>query len=553
MLIIFRLRSFVIRISYYFTSKVLFIEWEILSLNSCSLIITILFDWIRLRFSSLVIFISSMVLFYRRIYISGDKNFYRFIILVYLFVVSIIFLIISPNIISILIGWDGLGLVSYCLVIYYQNVKSANAGILTVLTNRIGDVAILLSISWLLNFGSWNFYYLQYVYQEFELFLVTFLVVLAAMTKRAQIPFSAWLPAAMAAPTPVSSLVHSSTLVTAGVYLLIRFNFVLGESKFLLLISVLTIFMSGYGANYEIDLKKIIALSTLSQLGVMIITLSLGFYELSFFHLITHALFKSLLFLCAGAIIHGLGDIQDIRYLGGILSGLPIISVYFIGSSLALCGFPFLAGFYSKDVILEIFFMGHINIVILVFIFLSTIFTLTYSIRLIYYLYFKNLGLKNYLSLEESSNIYVPIFNLFIISIFRGSFLSWLVFPPFLVILPFLLKVLVIIGLSFFFLLLSGVILNYRIFRGGFSFPRLYFGLIWFMPNLSTFFIYPLLGLGNFFLKNFDHSWVEKLSGQGVFLKIRASRIKIDIISLLNLKTFLFFFIFFLVVIFVIV
>jgi len=227
------------------------------------------------------------------------------------------------------------------------------------------------------------------------------IVLLAAITKRAQIPFSAWLPAAMAAPTPVSSLVHSSTLVTAGVYLLIRFNNLLGERRLLFLISVLTMFMSGLGANYEIDLKKIIALSTLRQLGVIIITLSLGFYELSFFHLMTHALFKSLLFLCAGAMIHGIGDIQDIRYLGGVIIGLPVITIFFITSSLALCGFPFLAGFYSKDLILEIFFNMHINIFILFLVFVSTIFTLTYSLRLIYFLFFKNLGLKNYLSLRE--------------------------------------------------------------------------------------------------------------------------------------------------------
>jgi len=198
----------------------------------------------------------------------------------------------------------------------------------------------------------------------------------------------------------------------------------LGERKFLFFISVLTIFMSGYGANYEIDLKKIIALSTLRQLGVIIITLSLGLYELSFFHLIAHALFKSLLFLCAGAVIHGIGDIQDIRYLGGVLRGLPVISVFFISASLALCGFPFLSGFYSKDLILEIFFRGHINIFILLVVFISTIFTLTYSIRLVYFIFFKNLGLKNFLSLEEAYYIYKPILALFIISVLSGSFIS---------------------------------------------------------------------------------------------------------------------------------
>jgi NADH-ubiquinone oxidoreductase chain 5 len=144
------------------------------------------------------------------------------------------------------------------------------------------------------------------------------MVILAGITKRAQIPFSAWLPAAMAAPTPVSALVHSSTLVTAGVYLLIRFHYILLENNFLFYVGVFTIFISGLGANFEIDLKKIIALSTLSQLGVIIISLGLGLVELSFFHLLTHALFKSLLFLCAGVYIHGVGDIQDIRFLGGM-------------------------------------------------------------------------------------------------------------------------------------------------------------------------------------------------------------------------------------------
>src|SRR5207237_2193866 len=164
----------------------------------------------------------------------------------------------------------------------------------------------------------------------------------------------------MAAPTPVSSLVHSSTLVTAGVYLLIRFHELIQVNSFLLLFSIITIFISGVGANFEIDLKKSIALFTLIQLGVIIIILSLGIYELSYFHLITHALFKSLLFLCAGVYIHSMGDIQDIRIIGGVGKILPLTSVFFIGCSLSLCGFPFLAGFYSKDLIIDISFIGSI-------------------------------------------------------------------------------------------------------------------------------------------------------------------------------------------------
>lgn len=232
----------------------------------------------------------------------GDNSLNKFIYIIFLFVASIALIILSPNIIRILLGWDGLGLVSYCLVIYYHNVKSYNSGMLTILSNRLGDIAILLCISWIVNFGSFNFYYIQYI--DYDLYVILLLVVIAAITKRAQIPFSAWLPAAMAAPTPVSSLVHSSTLVTAGVYLLIRFHNLLEYNSYLLVISVLTLFMSGLGANYEIDLKKIIALSTLSQLGIIMFILSLGQYEIAFFHLVRHATFKSLLFLCAGYYIH---------------------------------------------------------------------------------------------------------------------------------------------------------------------------------------------------------------------------------------------------------
>jgi NADH-ubiquinone oxidoreductase chain 5 len=262
----------------------------------------------------------------------------------------------------------------------------------------------------------------MYCYRELHIIIV--LVILAAITKRAQIPFSAWLPAAIAAPTPVSALVHSSTLVTAGVYLLIRFNVILGVNNFLFYTGVFTILMSGLGANFETDLKKIIALSTLSQLGLIITTLSIGFFELSFFHLLTHALFKSLLFLCAGVFIHSIGDTQDIRHLGGVAISCPVTSFYFTGASLALCGFPFLAGFYSKDLILDSYFILSTNIVMFLFIFFATIFTLTYSVRLIYYLFFKNLGAKTLLNLEETRGMLTPISLLYMSSVTAGSFMG---------------------------------------------------------------------------------------------------------------------------------
>jgi len=178
-----------------------------------------------------VLLISGLVILYSKDYMAADKSINRFILLVLIFVFSIILLIISPNLIRILLGWDGLGLVSYCLVVYFQNVKSFNAGMLTALSYRIGDVALLIAIAWILNYGGWNYiFYLDYFKGDNLIKIIGGFVLLAAITKRAQIPFSSWLPAAIAAPTPVSALVHSSTLVTAGVYLLIRFNCLLFDN-----------------------------------------------------------------------------------------------------------------------------------------------------------------------------------------------------------------------------------------------------------------------------------------------------------------------------------
>lgn len=280
----------------------------------------------------------------------------RFLILVILFVARMLLVIFSLNIVRIILGWDGLGLSSYLLVIFYQNSKSLRAGIITALTNRIGDVAIILAIGVIVEAGGWEFITLILGEDRSLRAELGILIVLAAITKRAQLPFSAWLPAAMAAPTPVRSLVHSSTLVTAGVYLLLRFRPFLqsnGIRPYLLVLGGGTMLIAGIGAMLEVDLKKIVALSTLRQLGLIVIRLSVGIYLFTLFHLLTHACFKALLFLCSGKIIHDLGGCQDIRFIGGLASYLPVTGSCFFLANVSLCGFPFLAGFYSKDLILE--------------------------------------------------------------------------------------------------------------------------------------------------------------------------------------------------------
>nr|WID87036.1 NADH dehydrogenase subunit 5 [Carausius sp.] len=500
------------------------VEFELFSLNSNQFIMLLLFDWISLLFMSFVIFISSLIVLYSNYYMSGDIFMNRFLILVFMFILSMMLMIISPNMISILVGWDGLGLVSYCLVIYYQNIKSFNAGMITALSNRVGDSMLLLSIAWLFNYGSWNYFlYMDFYNCSNDIKFIGIMIVIASMTKSAQIPFSPWLPAAMAAPTPVSSLVHSSTLVTAGVYLLIRFNPLYIDtslSKFLLFISLITMFMAGVCANFEFDLKKIVALSTLSQLGLMMSILSFGYIYLAYFHLLTHALFKALLFMCSGVIIHSVKDNQDIRMLGNMYIQMPLVSICFIISSLCLCGFPFLSGFYSKDLILDYYSMGSFGMFSYFMFYFSTGLTVSYSIRLIYYLMIKNFSFYSYHNMHDSSwGMLMPMSVLLVVAIFGGCMLSWIIIPtPYYISMPFFLKlmVLVVCFLGFWsgYLISSCTISDLSIkyiFNMG-----LFFGNMWFMPYITVKLPYYYLFLGQSINKSMDFGWFELVGGQGL-------------------------------------
>lgn len=397
-------------------------EWLVLSINSIILEFYVLVDWVSCLFIGFILVISSIVLIYRMDYIKGDRGINRFFYLVLLFVFSIVLIILRPRMVRIIFGWDILGLVSYCLVIYYRRYYASYSGMVTVLTNRIGDVGLLLAIALMIVNGRWNICFLSIN------FLLVLIIILASITKRAQMPFSYWLPLAMAAPTPVSSLVHSSTLVTAGVYLVIRFNeFIRGGriSFILLFISVFTMFIAGALARVEYDLKKVIALSTLRQLGLIMIVLRLGAWKLGFFHLLTHAVFKSLLFLCTGWIIHSLKDIQDIRCYGGMNEVFPFVSMSLYVSILGLIGFPFLSGFYSKDLILEFVYVSNISLFLLFFILLSVSLTVLYSVRLCYYIYFADLKLNSRVNGGNRLNISISILILLGVRITVGSGLRW--------------------------------------------------------------------------------------------------------------------------------
>nr|YP_010461141.1 NADH dehydrogenase subunit 5 [Agnidra scabiosa]UUF68412.1 NADH dehydrogenase subunit 5 [Agnidra scabiosa] len=552
-LFLFMLINFFFFIYFVMNNIILFLEWEIISLNSVSIVMSILLDWMSLLFMMFVSLISSVVIYYSKSYMHSELNLGRFIILVLLFVFSMIMLIVSPNIISILLGWDGLGLVSYCLVIYYQNLKSYNAGMLTALSNRIGDVLILMVISWMLNYGSWNYiFYLDFMKNDYVMFIVSFMIIMAAMTKSAQIPFSSWLPAAMAAPTPVSALVHSSTLVTAGVYLLIRFNLLLVDMffmKILLLFSGLTMFMAGVSANYEFDLKKIIALSTLSQLGLMMSILSMGLPDLAFFHLLTHAMFKALLFMCAGVIIHMMNDIQDIRFMGGISLYIPYTSLCMNISNLALCGIPFLAGFYSKDLILEMVSFNNLNLLVFLLYYVSTGLTVFYTLRLLMYLMINDFNLLSVYNLYDEDYIMLKsMFILLFMSVVSGSFLSWMIFSyPYMIYLPFNMKMMVvyvsILGGILGYLVSNMMMYSLNKFIEFYNLSN-FLGLMWFLPNLSTYGLnYYVLNFSQNLVKNIDYGWSELYSGQGMYNIMKNYSIFFNLFQINNFKIYLFSFI----------
>lgn len=318
----------------------------------------------RTWFFLTVLFVRIIVFIFIYYYINTKRNFHYFIILTLFFVLSILIFIISKNLFIIFIGWDGLGVVRYLLVSFYSNWKSINSGIITFLSNRVGDGIIILFISFIIRW--WI------VRIKFFLMINIYLLILCRITKSAQIPFSSWLPEAIAAPTPISALVHSSTLVTAGVFLLFKLNF--SNSYFIpFIFGFVTFFIASFRASIETDFKKIVALSTLRQLGVLFIIFRRGFLFLFIFHLLSHAFFKRLLFIGVGRFLHSNWRLQDKRLIFNISSIFFMVVIQL--RLRALVGILFLRGIISKDLFIEVIMKNT---------FINLIFTLSFGITFYY-------------------------------------------------------------------------------------------------------------------------------------------------------------------------
>ena len=370
--------------------------------------IGLLFDYLTATMLVVISSISCLVHLYSTEYMEHDPFLNRFLGYLSLFTFFMLVLVTSDNFVQLFIGWEGVGLCSYLLINFWHTRILANkAALKAMIMNRIADVFFVISIFLLLIvFGTTDFMALstlvdktQVIYSigpwSFNIItVVCFFFIFGAIGKSAQLGFHTWLPDAMEGPTPVSSLLHAATMVTAGVFLIIRCNYFFENATHLLTIIAvfggLTAFFSAFVAVFQWDLKKVIAYSTCSQLGYMFLACGFSYYSVALFHLFNHAFFKALLFLSAGSIIHALNDEQDMRRMGGLLNFLPFTFVCVLFGSMAIMGFPFLTGFYSKDLILELLLSSYLidslffyNLAIA-----AAFLTAFYSFRLLIYVFF---------------------------------------------------------------------------------------------------------------------------------------------------------------------
>lgn len=408
-----------------------------------------LFDTLTVVMLLIITFISSIVHIYAVKYMENDPHIPRFMSYLSIFTFFMLVLVSSDNLIQMFLGWEGVGLASYLLInFWYTRLNANQSAIKALLVNRIGDYSLSLgifsifflfkSLDYTVIFSCTPFFLTYYIYfLGFKIHSLTWIVLLffvGAVGKSAQLGLHTWLPDAMEGPTPVSALIHAATMVTAGIFLMVRFSHVLEYSSFSLFFlttfGALTALFGSITGAFQNDLKKIIAYSTCSQLGYMMVSCGLSCYNISIFHLFNHAFFKALLFLAAGSIIHAVFDEQDIRRMGSLIKLLPLTySLLFVGS-FTLLGFPYLTSFYSKDFIIELSWLSSYKNLYLSYGFFScwlitctTFFTSFYSFRLLYLVFINNTSLSRIVieNISESSiSMLFPLVFLALCSIFIG-------------------------------------------------------------------------------------------------------------------------------------
>lgn len=405
-------------------------------LNKLQVNFSILIDPLSLSMILVVTGVSFLIHIFSVEYMWNDKRIGRYFSYLNLFLFNMLVLVLADNLLLLFVGWEGVGLCSYLLIgFWFTKREKAVAGMKAFILNRVGDAFFLacLFLCFAL-FGSLSFSNLTITEGLSPAWILTLclLMFMGAAGKSAQLPLYVWLPSAMAGPTPVSALIHAATMVTAGVYLIIRTSFIWLASplalNILAIMGVLTAFLGAYLACKNWDVKKILAYSTISQLGYMFLALGVGAFSSALFHLITHAFFKACLFLSAGSLIHGLSGEQDIRKMGQLRKKMPYTFISFLIGSLALMGLPFLSGFFSKDEILyHTFHEGHYVLWFMAF--LGAGLTAFYTTRTLYYVFWKSSSQDHSKAHEGGWMMNVPLCVLAFLSIIAGV-LNWPHFMP---------------------------------------------------------------------------------------------------------------------------
>ncbi len=561
--------SYIIFIEIFFNGSIVIIKYNYwFNIGLLNNFFSFNFDKITGSMLILVLTVSFLVHLFSSSYMENDPHLSRFMSYLSLFTFFMIILITSDNIVQLFIGWEGVGLCSYLLInFWYTRIQANKSAVKAMILNKIGDIGILLGIIliWIL-FGTFDYFSifsvltinLDIIYLNW----IGFFLLIGVIGKSAQLGLHTWLPDAMEGPTPVSALIHAATMVTAGVFLIIRFSPLFECVPIILIIIILlgslTAFFSSTIGLCQNDLKKVIAYSTCSQLGYMVMICGFSWYSVSLFHLINHGFFKALLFLSAGSIIHAMRDEQDLRRMGGLSKIIPFSYVCIVIGSISLMGLPFLTGFYSKDLILEIINGSYFIKFSLWLGLLAAFFTSIYSFRLIYWTFFNfpvSFRYSYYKSHEGNWNLLLPLLILLIFSVVIGYALQYLIirdnFP--LIITnnqkwqPFFLS---IIGasLSIFLGYKSLLIFKFNI-RKVFINIYSFLNSAWYFDKIINFYLLKYITKFGFDIsyKILDNQLLEFFGPSNIHNIVTNKSNKLSIYHLGNLSTYTFIFIIFII------